>query len=218
LPRAQRHPRYGHPRRGSEARPEGRAAALRGCHPAADPLQPAPTHGLCHTVAPSSLPVARSNGPAKWPHAPLAGSSPAANLLASPACRGRKTASVHRSATRCGSLAAPAAAARARLLYKGYWSPADTVKGRAQLEEMHQRGNCPWMIWDPERSGIAAPASSPAPALAAKDRFRGTCRSGGVSWRGCARGRWRRSRRRGSAAVPASTEPKTFFDQAVMCL
>ena len=39
--------------------------------------------------------------------------------------------------------------------YKGYWSPADTVKERAQLEEMYQRGNCPWMIWDPERSGAA---------------------------------------------------------------
>jgi glucose-1-phosphate cytidylyltransferase len=48
--------------------------------------------------------------------------------------------------------------------YKGYWSPADTVKERAHLEEMYQRGNCPWMIWDPERSGIAAPVSSPAPA------------------------------------------------------
>jgi len=39
--------------------------------------------------------------------------------------------------------------------YKGYWSPADTVKERAQLEEMYQRGRCPWMIWDPERSGVA---------------------------------------------------------------
>ena len=37
--------------------------------------------------------------------------------------------------------------------YKGYWSPADTVKERAQLEEMYHRGTCPWMIWDPERSG-----------------------------------------------------------------
>lgn len=37
--------------------------------------------------------------------------------------------------------------------YKGYWSPADTVKERALLEEMYQQGNCPWMIWDPERSG-----------------------------------------------------------------
>ncbi len=37
--------------------------------------------------------------------------------------------------------------------YKGYWSPADTVKERAQLEEMYHRGQCPWMVWDPERSG-----------------------------------------------------------------
>src|SRR6185312_683384 len=40
--------------------------------------------------------------------------------------------------------------------YKGYWSPADTVKERVQLDEMYHRGNCPWMIWDPERSGAAA--------------------------------------------------------------
>jgi glucose-1-phosphate cytidylyltransferase len=37
--------------------------------------------------------------------------------------------------------------------YKGYWSPADTVKERAQLEEQYQRADCPWMIWDPDRSG-----------------------------------------------------------------
>jgi glucose-1-phosphate cytidylyltransferase len=42
--------------------------------------------------------------------------------------------------------------------YKGYWSPADTVKERAQLEEKYQQGHCPWMIWDPERSaGVAQP-------------------------------------------------------------
>jgi glucose-1-phosphate cytidylyltransferase len=39
--------------------------------------------------------------------------------------------------------------------YKGYWSPADTVKERAQLEERYQRADCPWMIWDAERSGAA---------------------------------------------------------------
>jgi glucose-1-phosphate cytidylyltransferase len=55
--------------------------------------------------------------------------------------------------------------------YKGYWSPADTVKERAQLEERYQQANCPWMIWDPERSGrpcrsTAPPASPPSPALA----------------------------------------------------
>ena len=47
--------------------------------------------------------------------------------------------------------------------YKGYWSPADTVKERAQLEEMYQRGNCPWMIWDPERSGVATVGSGALP-------------------------------------------------------
>jgi len=45
--------------------------------------------------------------------------------------------------------------------YKGYWTPADTVKERAQLEEMYQRGYCPWMIWDPERSAVPR---SPSPA------------------------------------------------------
>ena len=40
--------------------------------------------------------------------------------------------------------------------YKGYWCPADTVKERAQLEERYYRGDCPWMVWDPERSGVAS--------------------------------------------------------------
>jgi glucose-1-phosphate cytidylyltransferase len=48
--------------------------------------------------------------------------------------------------------------------YKGYWSPADTVKERARLEEMYQQGNCPWMIWDPERSGLNAEVSVPSSA------------------------------------------------------
>jgi glucose-1-phosphate cytidylyltransferase len=51
--------------------------------------------------------------------------------------------------------------------YKGYWSPADTVKERAQLEERYFRGDCPWMVWDPERSGPArAEAAAPADAVA----------------------------------------------------
>jgi glucose-1-phosphate cytidylyltransferase len=37
--------------------------------------------------------------------------------------------------------------------WKGYWSPADTVKERARMEEQYYRGICPWMVWDPERSG-----------------------------------------------------------------
>ena len=50
--------------------------------------------------------------------------------------------------------------------HKGYWSPADTVKERAQLEEMYHQGRCPWMVWDPERSGAAGNAGS-APGLPA---------------------------------------------------
>jgi glucose-1-phosphate cytidylyltransferase len=45
--------------------------------------------------------------------------------------------------------------------YKGYWSPADTVKERAQLDELYQRGHCPWMIWDSDRSGAAAARYDP---------------------------------------------------------
>jgi glucose-1-phosphate cytidylyltransferase len=67
--------------------------------------------------------------------------------------------------------ALPRLIARRRVLaypHKGYWSPADTVKERAQLEEMYHRGDCPWMIWDPERSGAGRPASSaPSGAVAA---------------------------------------------------
>ena len=44
--------------------------------------------------------------------------------------------------------------------HKGYWSPADTVKERAQLEEMYHRGHCPWMVWDPERSGANKAAAT----------------------------------------------------------
>jgi glucose-1-phosphate cytidylyltransferase len=44
--------------------------------------------------------------------------------------------------------------------YKGYWCPADTVKERAQMEELYFRGTCPWMVWDPERSGQVPAASS----------------------------------------------------------
>ena len=46
--------------------------------------------------------------------------------------------------------------------YKGYWSPADTVKERAQMEERYYRGHCPWMVWDPERSRAARDDGSPA--------------------------------------------------------
>lgn len=64
--------------------------------------------------------------------------------------------------------------AQRRLLaypYKGYWSPADTVKERAHLEDMYHKGTCPWMVWDRERSGAGTelddaarqPAGEPVP-------------------------------------------------------
>jgi glucose-1-phosphate cytidylyltransferase len=52
--------------------------------------------------------------------------------------------------------------------YKGYWCPADTVKERAQLEEMYHRGDCPWMIWDPDRSGATPPAPAALPGPGGK--------------------------------------------------
>ena len=51
--------------------------------------------------------------------------------------------------------------------YKGYWSPADTVKERAQLDEMYHQGDCPWMIWDSERSGGSPPVGSALPEIIA---------------------------------------------------
>jgi glucose-1-phosphate cytidylyltransferase len=53
--------------------------------------------------------------------------------------------------------------------YKGYWSPADTVKERAQLDEMYHRGQCPWMIWDPDRSGAIPPPASASRAPGGED-------------------------------------------------
>jgi len=37
--------------------------------------------------------------------------------------------------------------------YNGFWRAADTFKDRAELEEMFDRGECPWMLWDPNRCG-----------------------------------------------------------------
>ena len=58
--------------------------------------------------------------------------------------------------------------------YKGYFTPADTVKERAQLEEMYHRGHCPWMVWDPERSGARKqPDSLPAVTAIRRDGCNG---------------------------------------------
>jgi glucose-1-phosphate cytidylyltransferase len=40
----------------------------------------------------------------------------------------------------------------------GFWRAADTFKDRVELEEMYRRGDCPWMVWNPKRSGAVGPA------------------------------------------------------------
>jgi len=40
--------------------------------------------------------------------------------------------------------------------YNGFWRAADTFKDRAELENMFHRGQCPWMLWDPQRGGSSA--------------------------------------------------------------
>jgi len=37
--------------------------------------------------------------------------------------------------------------------YRGFWRAADTFKDRAELEDMYQRAQCPWMVWDRQRGG-----------------------------------------------------------------
>ena len=39
--------------------------------------------------------------------------------------------------------------------YKGYWSPADTVKERILLDERFNRSDCPWMVSGPGAIGAA---------------------------------------------------------------
>ena len=61
--------------------------------------------------------------------------------------------------------------------YSGFWRAADTFKDRAELEEMFRKGQCPWMLWDAQRSDTArdraaAATSGPVPAgaMVAADR------------------------------------------------
>ncbi|MGI8576218.1 MAG: sugar phosphate nucleotidyltransferase [Egibacteraceae bacterium] len=41
--------------------------------------------------------------------------------------------------------------------YDGFWMPADSVKERAQLENMHNRGHRPWALWDRDRFDCQQP-------------------------------------------------------------
>jgi glucose-1-phosphate cytidylyltransferase len=35
--------------------------------------------------------------------------------------------------------------------HTGFWRSVDTLKDRAELDEMYQRGQAPWMLWDERR-------------------------------------------------------------------
>jgi glucose-1-phosphate cytidylyltransferase len=37
--------------------------------------------------------------------------------------------------------------------YTGFWRAVDTFKDRAEMEDLYQRGRCPWMLWEPQRNG-----------------------------------------------------------------
>jgi glucose-1-phosphate cytidylyltransferase len=52
--------------------------------------------------------------------------------------------------------------------YDGFWAPMDTLKERAVLEQMYQRGNCPWMPWRDRCStnGSLSPVEVPSIGIA----------------------------------------------------
>ena len=36
--------------------------------------------------------------------------------------------------------------------HEGFWAPMDTLKDQQWLENLHEDGNAPWRVWDPERA------------------------------------------------------------------
>ena len=35
--------------------------------------------------------------------------------------------------------------------HEGFWAPMDTLKDKQWLESLHESGNAPWQVWDPDR-------------------------------------------------------------------
>ena len=40
--------------------------------------------------------------------------------------------------------------------YTGFWRAVDTFKDRAEMDELHQLGRCPWKLWQPDQRELAA--------------------------------------------------------------
>ena len=36
--------------------------------------------------------------------------------------------------------------------HEGFWAPMDTLKDKQWLETLHESGDAPWQVWDPDRN------------------------------------------------------------------
>ena len=41
--------------------------------------------------------------------------------------------------------------------HEGFWAPMDTLKDQQWLETLHESGDAPWQVWDPDRDAAARP-------------------------------------------------------------
>jgi glucose-1-phosphate cytidylyltransferase len=44
--------------------------------------------------------------------------------------------------------------------HEGFWAPMDTLKEKQWLESLHESGNAPWQLWNPDRERDLAAASA----------------------------------------------------------
>jgi glucose-1-phosphate cytidylyltransferase len=44
--------------------------------------------------------------------------------------------------------------------HRGFWQPMDTFKDKISYDRMAGKDNCPWMVWQPERTDRIAPGQS----------------------------------------------------------
>ena len=36
--------------------------------------------------------------------------------------------------------------------HEGFWAPMDTLKDKQWLESLHESGDAPWQVWDPDHA------------------------------------------------------------------
>jgi glucose-1-phosphate cytidylyltransferase len=42
--------------------------------------------------------------------------------------------------------------------HEGFWAPMDTLKDKQTLETLHETGEAPWQLWNPNRAAPDIPA------------------------------------------------------------